>query len=106
MRLLVLQLAVTFARKFSPVTALLKVMPVFICIQLLQRGRPHRVLPSCRCNGGFNDALTRRYFRFLGRRLAILQLDLVPLPSFYSRYIDWVGGLGEFYPGVVAEGEK
>ena len=41
-----------------------------MCIQLLHRGRPHRLLPSCRCGCGFNDALTKRSFRSLGRGLA------------------------------------
>ena len=36
----------------------------------------------------------------------LLEVDLVPVPSFCSRYVEWVGGFGEFYPRVVDKGEK
>ena len=31
---------------------------------------------------------------------------MVPLPAFYSSYVEWADGHGEFYLGVVTEGEK
>ena len=59
MVLLVLQLAVTEAQNFSPIAAPVKLMPVLMCIQVLQRDRSRWLLSSLSAVAASSMPLTK-----------------------------------------------